>query len=49
MAGRSEHLADHDSGDGGKERDAQRGEGVLTLRHGHGCDHTGTEAGHGEL
>ena len=49
MAGRSENLTHHHGSDGGKHSDAQGGQGVLPLGHGHGGDHTGTQAGDAEL
>ena len=49
MAARSEDLADHHRRDGGKDRDSKGGQGVLSLGHGHGRDHAGTQAGDAEL
>ena len=49
MAARSEHLADHDSRYGGEDRDSESGDGVLSLGHGHGGDHAGSQAGHAQL
>ena len=45
----SENLADHHRCHSGEHRDAEGGEGILTLGYCHGGDHAGAEAGHGEL
>lgn len=49
QAGSSENLAEEHGGDGGKEGDAERGQGMLPLGHRETCDHAGAEAGHGQL
>ena len=49
MAGRSENLAHHHGGDGGKDGDPKSGQRVLTLGHGNSGDHAGAQAGDAEL
>ena len=49
MAGRSENLSEHHGSYGREDGDAECRDRILSLGHGHGGDHTSSEAGNSEL